>query len=294
MLDFTELSEDGIEFEQMIREMLFALGYKVFWSGAGADGGKDLICFEEHKSIFASCKRKWLVQCKHKAISGRAVGVGDLGDIVGACRHHQCDGYLLATTTYPSSAVISRLEGVAADPRDNLTTGCWDAVELERMLSTAELWGIAQRYLPESATGWKIYASERPNHWTANYRGYYFHIVNRIGSECMAHLPLIDDELNRLEWLSREKFPEKHFMRLRSIYFDDKSGCYTLYADYMHPFDSKPVMGNEEFEKELEGEWNVHYSIKVRDYLEFSDHYDPDHYDFYDEHMGKFLLGLSR
>ena len=47
MLDFREIAEDGIDFELMIRELLFCLGYHVQWSGVGPDGGKDIICTEE-------------------------------------------------------------------------------------------------------------------------------------------------------------------------------------------------------------------------------------------------------
>lgn len=52
MLDFTELPQDGQLFEQLVRELLFSLGYKIFWTGRGADGGRDLLCLEERPSIF--------------------------------------------------------------------------------------------------------------------------------------------------------------------------------------------------------------------------------------------------
>ena len=43
MLDFSEISTDGTQFELLLREILFSLDYHVIWSGVGADGGRDLL-----------------------------------------------------------------------------------------------------------------------------------------------------------------------------------------------------------------------------------------------------------
>ena len=52
MLDFKELNEDGNDFELLVRELLNNRGLEVYWSGKGADGGKDLLCIETHNSNF--------------------------------------------------------------------------------------------------------------------------------------------------------------------------------------------------------------------------------------------------
>lgn len=293
MLDFTELSADGQEFEQLIRELLFSLGYKIFWSGKGPDGGRDLLCLEELDSIFMPSTRKWLIQCKHKAVSGNSVGINDLDDIIDSCMQHDCDGYLLVTSTQPSSSVVSRLEQVTSNERNALVATYWDAVEIERKLNTAQQWYIAQRFFPNSASEWQIYASERPNHWTANYKGYYFHITNRIGSNCQFYLDEVERKIGELEEFA-DSLVDKHFFRLRSVYFDDKHGTFSWYIDYMHPHDQKAAGKPEEFESWFEEEWNHHHDFEVRSYLEYSDHYDPDHYDYYDQNMGQFILGLPR
>lgn len=62
MLDFTELPKDGEEFELLIRELLFSHGFQVYWSGRGADGGRDLICVEKRNSYFMEDEKKWLIQ----------------------------------------------------------------------------------------------------------------------------------------------------------------------------------------------------------------------------------------
>lgn len=291
MLDFTELSDDGLDLELLVRELLFSGGLKVYWSGKGPDGGRDLLCIEDVKSQFLSSTKKWLIQCKHKAKSGNSVGVADLDDIATSCFQHGCDGYVLITSTQPSSGVVQRLEQITANPQIAISATYWDSVELERRLKTAQQWSIAQRFFPRSAMGWQIFASERPNHWTANFRGYYFHITNRIGSSCRMYLPDIEEQIDKFE---KYPLPEKHFLRLRSVYYDDKHGTFMWYVDYMHPQDKQPIGTAEAFENAFDGEWNHNYDFKVRSYLEHSDHYDPDHYDFYDRYMGQFILGMFR
>ena len=88
------------------------MGYRVYWSGRGADGGRDLICHEEHQSDFLSDDKIWLIQCKHKAHSEKSVGIDDLDEIVDSCTQHNAKRYLLVTSTVPSSATVNRLEGI--------------------------------------------------------------------------------------------------------------------------------------------------------------------------------------
>lgn len=58
MLDFKELDKDGNLFELFIRELLFSIGMRVYWSDKGIDGGKDLLCIEPLKShIYTTEKR---------------------------------------------------------------------------------------------------------------------------------------------------------------------------------------------------------------------------------------------
>lgn len=299
MLDFKELALDGLEFEQLIRELLFNKGLRIYWSGKGPDGGKDLICVEQSGETFAATQKTWLIQCKHKAHSGNSVGISDLDDIVDSCSQHNATGYVLATSTQPSSSVVARLEGITSNPRNNITATYWDSVKIEQLLTTAKYWNLAQRFFPVSANSnnWKIYATEKPNHWVANYKGYYFHLTNRIGSGSSGHLETI---ANRIQDIENIKFPPKHFIRLRAVYYDDKNGGYTWYIDYMHPHNQEPVitvpiiketLGHEDV---LEDHQMHYFDVNIVQYLEHSDHYDPDHYDYYDDNIENFLVGGER
>lgn len=62
----------------------------------------------------------------------------------------------------------------------------------------------------------------------------------------------------------------------------------------MHPTKQIPVHTTDQLEEQLNPEWNDNFDIKIRSYSEYSDHYDPNHYDFYDRYMGQFILGMYR
>lgn len=186
-----------------------------------------------------------------------------------------------------------RLESITANPNNRIVATYWDSVEIERRLRTAQQWNVAQRFFPVSASGWEIFATERPNHWACNFKGYYFQIASRIGSSCRHYLDEIESKISAYEGLH---LPDKQFIRLRSVYFDDKHGTFTWYLDLMHPHNQEPAMTSEQVAKAL-GEdhtWNHSHDVKIRGYIELSDHYDPDHYDYYVENMGDFVLGFRR
>jgi hypothetical protein len=297
MLDYKELPEDGQAFEQLVREILFNKGLYVQWSGRGADGGKDLICRETLRGLIAPYSKTWLVQCKHFAHSGRSVGLKDLDSIADSCAQHQATGYLLACSTQPSSGVVQRLESITADPANPLTAVCWDGVTVERLLSNPRDWGIAQRFMPASSGEWKLYATERPNDFVAHYKGYVFHLTNRVGSEAGHHLPSIKSRIEELESIKLQK---GHFIRPRAVWHDDKNGGYTWYVDYMYPNRDSSGITKTWLADILHDGWALDdgqiysWDIKFVEYNAFSDHYDDDHYDYYVKYTENFLSGSSR
>jgi len=287
MLDFKELSSDGQDLELLTRELLFRQGLSVHWSGKGADGGRDLICIEYRDSFLLPDSKRWLVQCKHNAISGKSVGISDLDNIVDSCKQHNCTAYLLVCSTYPSSAVVQRLEAIGQIP-GSIQTAFWDAVRMERLLSTPSNWSLAQRFFLKSAAarGWNVYATTSPNRWVVNHRGYYFHLSNRIGSSHEYHFESIDKRLDDIEAI---KLPEDHFIRVRSVWCDDKNGAYSWNLDYMTPSSSQPHEAQlQAIERELGSGYALEdgqiydFTLRRRAYSKHSDHYDPDHYDYYE------------
>jgi Restriction endonuclease len=299
MLDFSEISEDGTQFELLVREILFSLNYHVIWSGVGADGGRDLLVREEIQSIFGRRFFTWLVQCKHFAKSKRSVGVRDLDNVVDSCVQHGADGYLLVSSTYVSSAVVNRLEAINADRSKHLATNFWDCTILERLLNTPENWGIAQRFLPISshAHNWQLSRTTQPNSWVVNYRGHHIILNNRIGSSTHSHFSSIKHRVNDIEKLELD---ENHFLKIRSVYYDDKNGSYLYYLDYMLPYDSRKRLDPKLIARALgegyalEDGQTYQFDIRSVRYLSVSDHYDPNHYDYYVPYTGSFLVGERR
>jgi hypothetical protein len=174
-----------------------------------------------------------------------------------------------------------------------------DAVKIEQILSTPNLWRVAQRFIPVSSktSSWSIYATENPNHWVVNYSGYYFHLANRIGSNHEHHFDSIQKRICEIEAL---ELPENHFIRIRSVYFDDKNGEYTWYIDYMYPYDQHPSYSSAEIKQYLGDGYALDdgqiysFEVMLRNYLQWSDHYDPDHYDYYTPYINSYLTGNER
>jgi hypothetical protein len=291
MLDFKELPQDGQAFEQLVRELLFGRGMRVHWSGRGADGGRDLICYETTSGLFASETKTWLIQCKHFAHGDRSVGIADLDDIVDSCAQHKATGFLLVCSTQPSSTVVNRLEAITANESIPISATYWDAVALERLLSVPRQWAVAQRFFPNSAGSWRIYATERPNDFVAHYKGYVFQLTNRIRSGADHHLPSISQGIEQLEAL---RLPKGHFIRPRAVWRDDKNGGYTWYVDYMYPQSEKPVFTRAELATALHDGWALDdgelywWDVSQVRYFDQSDHYDRDHYDYYTKYLPNF------
>lgn len=297
MLDFTELPTGGTEFELLIRELLFNIGHKPYWSGVGPDGGRDILCIESINSELLNRTSTWLVQCKHNAHSGASVGIGDLDSIVDSCTHHNATGYILACSTKPSSAVINRLESITKNDQNHIIATCWDSVQIERLLSTPSNYRIAQTFFPNSSTPWKIFATDWPNRWVVAHRGYYFHLSNRIGSNHSLHLSSIDNRINDIESID---LPKGHALRPRAVYYDDKNGHYTWYIDYMYPHKQEPKISRFELLRKLGNDYALedgqmyNFDIAFNYYLPSSDHFDIDHYDYYTPYAGTFSLGVAR
>lgn len=294
MLDFSELATDGTDFELLARELLFELGYRPHWTGVGTDRGRDLLVEEPGDPLFGRKPRRWLVQCKHGANGGRDVGRSALEDIKGVCDEHQANGFLLICSTKPTSTLVTHLREIEEGDQ-HLKTHIWDAVTLERLFSTPRTWPIAQRFLPLSASDWRIWASELPNRFLANYKGHFFHLTNRIGAGADHHLASLSSGVADLGALS---LPADHELRVRAVHYDDKHNDYRWYVDDLYE-DAASVTPADLCDRLGEGvatsDGSTHYwDILLRNVGRSRDHYDRDHYDYYEPYLEAFLFGLPR
>jgi hypothetical protein len=163
LLDFTEIPEAHVSsgkqdsFELFAAELLTILGYEIIDPpGRGADLGKDLIVAERRKGIGKETVVRWLVSCKHKAHSGRTVGLEDESNLLERVEGHQCQGFMGFYSTLPSASLVERLKQLATKFEYQIR----DSAIIEReLLGSPHGLDLARRYFPISAQRWQ---SENP------------------------------------------------------------------------------------------------------------------------------------
>jgi hypothetical protein len=295
VLDFTEIS-DGEGFELLVRDMLVAMDYRVTWSGRGADQGKDLLVDEPGDRNFGAKPRRWLVSCKHNALAnnnkGRSVNsndIGSIGGIVDAVHEHGATGFLVACSTQPSSGLVLRLNAI--ENTKGASTYYWDCETLLRWLNTPACWAIAQRYMPKSAIGPRVYATDEPNKFIIISRGFFIRYTNRHGSIADFQLPWIEERIDAALAVS---LPSGFEVRLRGVFYDDKNGGLEWYFDCLYAESDYDAIEEPTTELEIarriessfggpnftDHQFN-HYEVEMRKVNRLSDSYDPDHYSFY-------------
>ena len=98
---------------------------------------------------------------------------------------------------------------------------------------------------------------------------------------------------------SRTIFPDR-LLKIRSIYYDDKHGTYLYYIDYMLPQNSRSRFDTRSIARALGEDYALddgqiyRFDIRTVRYISASDHYDPNHYDYYVPYTGSFLVGERR
>ncbi len=148
MIDFTEIPDDGEQWELFARDLLTQLGYSIK-SGPdrGADAGKDLLVSEELQGRLGPYTFTWLVSCKHFAASGRSVTERDELNIQERLSTFVADGFLAFYSTLASAGLNSRLQRL----RDNGQIKDYRILDhrmIEDRLLRIEHSALMQRYLP--------------------------------------------------------------------------------------------------------------------------------------------------
>jgi hypothetical protein len=94
-------------------------------------------------------------------------------------------------------------------------------------------------------------------------------------------------------------------IRPRAIHFDDKHENFTVFADYLVPYEQEPSLSPRDFNAILDDGNGLHsdrtsmwyitnWDVKLQRINPHSDHFDLDHYDFYDPYRGNFVIGSPR
>lgn len=308
MIDFKELPEDGIMFEQLIRELLVLEGFQTHWTGVGQDGGRDLVVTEKLKGDLSEYTRKWLISCKHNANSGKSLGKDQLGSVSEDCRAIGAEGYILVCSTQPTSSLINRLREI--EQNQNIITKVWDCIEIEKRLLKPNTFSLIHTFFPDTSKRykWKIYNAFSPAFWAANYKDYFLYMSCR-HSNTYPELKSIEFIVSLLEkvpiYKSKEYWWESHFLRLRAVYYDDKHCTHTIFVDYIHPkitnkknlIDPKDLRGIlfNAFVADKNAEinmpdWDVMYIPADIG----GDSFQLDHKSYYEPYLSEFETGTAR
>jgi hypothetical protein len=109
MIDFTEV-QNGEEWELFARDFLTELGFFIESSpDRGSDAGKDILVSEELSGTLGRYRLRWLVSCKHNAVSGKSVNEEEERNIRERMESFNADGFIGFYSTVPSSGLNSRL-----------------------------------------------------------------------------------------------------------------------------------------------------------------------------------------
>lgn len=201
MLNFNELSNDGTDLERLVRELFVREGFEVHWTGKGPDGGRDLIIIERTQGQLSGFERRWLVQCKHFAQSGKSVGKDEANSIVTDCARVKATGYLLVCTTALTSGLITAFQEL--NENMNLEIQYWDEVKLEERLMKPCNFTLINQFFPISSNnvGWQIQPTFYPSLWTAQYKNAFLYLSTRLGIhfKSVKYLTQAYDELYRFK-----------------------------------------------------------------------------------------------
>lgn len=308
MLDFKELPEDGIKFEQLIRELLVREGFETHWTGVGQDGGRDLVLTEKLKGDLSEYERKWLISCKHTATSGKSVGREKAGNIIEDCKAIGAEGYILVTSTQPTASLVTRLEEIKQ--KQHIITKFWDSIEIEKRLLKPNAFSLIHTFFPASSKNyqWKIYNAFSPAFWAANYKDYFFYLSCR-HSNTYPYLESIETIVSLLEkvpiYKDKKTGWDSHFLRLRAVYYDDKHCTHTAFVDYIFPKDSKKEHIIQP--KELKNILSKAFTKKEHNIMNMpdcdvlyipeytmSDGFQLDHKSYYEPYLKEFEKGMAR
>jgi hypothetical protein len=145
-LDFTDLSEDGTEFERLVQELLQAMGFRAEHTGIGPDYGVDVVAEEILLDrLGAKQIRRYVVQCKHFAHGKRVVGLSHVSDIIDTIHHYRANGYLLVTSTDITSSLKQKLSKLS-EAHPDFIIHVWDHNVLEQRLNSFPV--LVAKYFP--------------------------------------------------------------------------------------------------------------------------------------------------
>jgi hypothetical protein len=135
-------------------------------TGRGVDGGADIVFeYEETNPFLESLDlRKGIIECKHNAKSGKAVGKNDIR-IVESMNRHGAELFILATSTTASSTIIDEINSINKNKKDykNQKATLYDAHWFSMKLIQEDNQDLLSIFFPESFKKYKEIESIKLN-----------------------------------------------------------------------------------------------------------------------------------
>jgi hypothetical protein len=133
-LDFSTI-KTGEDFELLCEDLLKTIGFAIVSKAArGPDRGRDIIAVQtliDRAGIQET--HRYLIECKHHAVSNKSVREADIGNPISRMSVHNCDRYLLITSTIPSENVQIQLSSIH-NTVPSYKAVIWSKVDLRRYL----------------------------------------------------------------------------------------------------------------------------------------------------------------
>lgn len=150
MIDFSEIPDDGEEWELFARDFLQEFGFYIEQSpDRGPDGGKDILVTERLHGNLGNYEFRWLVSCKHFAKSKKSVQEKDEINIQERLTSYNADGFIGFYSTLASSGLNTRLSQLRANGKIK-DFRIFDHKLIENYLLRIGYSSLMMRYLPNS------------------------------------------------------------------------------------------------------------------------------------------------
>lgn len=151
---FKTLPKDGARFEALVCQLLELMGYRILERPAvGTEGGRDVLLERSIKDAMNERSERVVVQCKHYAHSGKAVGDIDVGVWRNAMARYKARGYLLVTDTRVTENLSRSFREFTNDEMNYPNwASFWDVDDLISHLNQHPTLRNSFFYTPEAAT----------------------------------------------------------------------------------------------------------------------------------------------
>jgi hypothetical protein len=177
-IDLSKISSEDFEF--LIEDLLKKKGFSIIIRPSrGPDLGKDIIAqrmlTDDMKNVSLE---KYLVECKHFAISKKSVTEKDLKNITERIKLHNANRYLIATSTILSGVINSQLNALSKDESTVYKCTSWTKTDILELLN--EYPEIKSKYFEDN--NWNKQASELAEslkrHYFEAHRGAILYLEN--------------------------------------------------------------------------------------------------------------------